>query len=251
MIEVDILIENNKLVDLAIDGANKGKSLKVLAEGLDISYSTFKHHLKASGYSHPKGIELHKIRIEYEYNKPMLHVIQELSNQKKGPVDISSLLGIDPKTIKKFCHENNIQLIRQKTAPKNYQNIIKAIKSRVRERKNLVWIGDEDNKMYLSEVARKLGLSPATICKYNKQGLTLDQMMEKAPKKHNKATVRYDNIIIEAGMEFVDLKGTVVTVTKLEEGFVGTDIHYRGSSAMGRLNADVFRDTYPLTTSTQ
>ena len=251
MIEVDILIEKNKLIELAIDGANKGKSLKVIAEESGRVYSTLKHHLNTLGYSHPKGIELHKTRIQHDYNEPMLNVIQRLSNQKKGMADISSLLGIDPKTLKKFCSENNIKIIKQKTAPKNYQNIIKAIKSRVRERKNLVWIGDEDNKMYSSEVARKLGLSPATICKYNKQGLTLEQMMEKAPKKHNKATVRYDNIIIEAGMEFVDLKGTVVTVTKLEEGFVGTDIHYRGSSAMGRLNTDVFRDTYPLTTSTQ
>lgn len=167
------------LVDLARLGARQGYTLKQISELHGLSYQVLKTSLKSAGYTHPRGIALHKLRIETASGCSLDDVIRSLVQKGHGTVEVAKLLGMDAKTLKTYCASNEIHLNKNKPIPKRFDNIIAATRSRQRERNDLVWIrSSSGEKKYASEVARELRVSPSTIYKYHKHGLSYEQMCD-------------------------------------------------------------------------
>lgn len=168
------------LEELAKHGATLGYTLKQIAEYHTLSYPAFKASLKSTGYTHPRGMALHKLRIETAYDCSLDDVIRNLVQDGLGTVETAKALAMDAKTLKTYCAGSGIDLNKNKPIPKHFDNIIAATRSRQRERKDLVWINSASGeRKYASEVARELGVSLSTVLRHHEEGLTLEQMRKK------------------------------------------------------------------------
>lgn len=180
------------LVELAKDGATLGYTLKQIAEFHTLSYTGLKAALKSAGYTHPRGIALHKLRIETAYDCSLNDVIRNMVLDGLGTVETAKALGMDAKTLKTYCTGNGIELNKNKPIPKRYEKIIAATCSRQRDRADLVWVSSSSGeRLYASEVARELGVSYKTVIRYHEQGLTLEGMRDKdlIPKVEKPITI--------------------------------------------------------------
>jgi hypothetical protein len=154
-----------------------------MAAELEIDYRSLKHSLQMIGYEHPRGIELVGRRIFFETRLTLDGYIRLLINEGLSRNAIAEKLNVDNKTLQSFADREKIVFPVVPSRPKNLTNIVRALLSRVPERKDLNWIEYQGECLYLAQWARRVGIPAVTIKKRLKLGWSIQTALTKSIDK--------------------------------------------------------------------
>jgi len=165
------------LIKSAIRCAKEGLTLRDLAIQKNMTYSCIKMRLARAGYKHPYGIELTKNRILWQTGLEFDDEIKRMIAEGRSRNEIAIHFKIDNATLRKYALEKNITFNVSKPIPRNFNNIISAIKKRQKKRKDLVWIKFNNDRLYLEQWSRKSGIKRGTIQKRLNLGFSVDEAL--------------------------------------------------------------------------
>lgn len=72
-------------------------------------------------------------------------------------------LGVDNKTLQDFADRNGLVFPIAKPVPRDFTNIIAALRSRTSDRDDLIWIEYEGQRKYLEQWAKETGIGRETL----------------------------------------------------------------------------------------
>lgn len=153
------------IVYLAREYAQKGLSLKYMAFELQVDYSSLKTALRARGYAHPVGINLVGTKIKHESGWELKEYIELLIAEGVSRNSIAKELEVDNKTLQAFADRNGMVFPISAPIPKNFTNIIAAIRRRMKDRRDLFFIEANGKRQYIAAWAKDSGVGGSTIKK--------------------------------------------------------------------------------------
>ncbi|MDO8728373.1 MAG: hypothetical protein Q7K26_00610 [bacterium] len=165
------------LIKSAIRCAAQGLTLHDLATQKNLNYSSVKMRLTRCGYKHPYGIELTKNRILWKSGLVFDVELMKMIADGKSRNEIAIHFRIDNATLQKYANAKQITFNVVKPIPKNFDNIIRAIKKRQKKRKDLVWIKHNNERLYLEQWSKRTGIQRATIQKRLNLGFSTDEAL--------------------------------------------------------------------------
>jgi len=166
--------ENERIVLLAREFAEHGKTIKLMASNLNIDYRGLKHKLQVVGHLHPRGIELVEKRIFLETNLTLFEYIRQMIGDGLSRNTIAGRLSVDNKTLQAFADRKAIVFLRVTSRPKNLTNIVRALLSRIPDRQDFHWVEYKGDRLYIAQWARRTGISAMTIRKRLRMGWSVE-----------------------------------------------------------------------------
>jgi len=157
--------------------AKQGLTLRELSIQKNLNYSSVKMRLTRCGYKHPYGIELTKNKLLWQSGLIFDDELKKLILAGKSRNEIAIQFKIDNATLQKYADLKQITFNTAKPIPKNFDNIILALKKRQKKRKDLVWIKHNNERLYLAQWAQKTGIQRSTILKRLDLGFSIAEAL--------------------------------------------------------------------------
>lgn len=156
---------NRPVVYLAREYATKGLTLKRLAVDFRVNYSGLKGALRLRGYQHPVGIALVQAHIKHETGWNLPDYVSTMIAEGLSRNTIAHELEIDNKTLQAFADRCGLTFPAASPTPKDFTNIIAAIRLRTPDRTDLRFIEHDGQRRYIAEWSNVTGISRSTIIK--------------------------------------------------------------------------------------
>lgn len=145
------------IVAIAKEFAMRGLSLRVMANDLDLNYSSLKRALRLRNYSHPTGIALVSCALKAESNIELDDYLKAMISKGESRNVIAKDLGVDNKTLQNYANKRGYVFPDVKPIPKDFTNIIAAIHRRKRKQNPVVESGLK-NGIQIGTIKKRIAL---------------------------------------------------------------------------------------------
>ncbi|MBC3871508.1 hypothetical protein [Undibacterium oligocarboniphilum] len=136
-----------------------------MALELTLNYSSLKQALALRGYVHPVGIQLTAAKIQHETGWSLPEYIQLMMKENLCCQQMADELQVDSKTLRKFAQSIDLEIPKSKPVPRQFENIVAALRSRARHRADLRWIEHNGERLCVAQWATLTGIPAETIKK--------------------------------------------------------------------------------------
>lgn len=136
------------IVAIAKEFAVRGRTLRDMAGELGLNYSSLKRALRLRGYQHPVGLGLVSCKLRAECNVSLDDYLTAMISKGESRNSIAKDLGVDNKTLQSYADRKGYNFPAVKPIPKDFTNIIAAIKRRKYKRSHAVNVGLKNGIAY-------------------------------------------------------------------------------------------------------
>lgn len=119
----------------------RGLSLRRMAVDMELNYSSLKRALRLRGYQHPLGMSLINCRCQSEMGVSLNDYLAAMISKGESRNSISKDLAVDNKTLQTYADKHGFVFPYVQPVPRDFTNIIAAIKRRKRKPQPLVEAG--------------------------------------------------------------------------------------------------------------